>query len=241
MDMSTQDASARASLACFFYDPDEPQENWVGQEAVQSLLGPNPELSPMFHTLWFDGWFDQNDVGDTTYLRMKTQSEREDAPSEPPGPWKRVVHGKQEVLDWYAPEDELDWYGLDCASSRLPVEEAEERFNQRGYTADTDEGDDWKSLVARNTYRNGHMTETHYICNDRKKQQDELRAYVTWRIPEWAHRNRVLYPPDSRDRYIDTLLGKRPKKDDWEPTRYTSMIQDTRDSLCTVVNQELEC
>lgn len=93
----------------------------------------------------------------------------------------------------------------------LHIGEAEEHFEDKDddYEVQRFEEDGWRGFIAQWSSESGHMSHEFYVINDDKKEEEEIRAYVDWQIPEWAEEEDLLFPESKRENYIKTIAEDR--------------------------------
>jgi hypothetical protein len=174
-------------------------EEWTQFSDMQSFLNQDLYRKTAFNDLYVRGNIEAEEREDGIYVRWTSDEVENDDITE----HKLGLKGSRDYMD-------VNHESMPM----LHVDEVEEHFRDKDgeYDIEVVEGDDWNGLFAEWSSKSGHMTHEFYVTNDDHKQEEEVRAYVNWKIPEWAEERELLFPERKRENYIKTVAEDRFQK-----------------------------
>lgn len=171
-------------------------DEWTEFSDMKSFLNTDLYRKTAFNDLYSRGKIEAEEKEDDVYIRWTNEEvENDDTVESSLG-----LEGKRDYI-------EVNHETMPM----LHVGEAEEHFEDEDgrYNVQRVEEDGWTGLIAQWSSESGHISHDFYVINDDKKEEEEIRAYVEWKIPKWAEERDLLFPERKRENYIKTIAEDR--------------------------------
>ena len=174
-------------------------DEWVQFSSLTDFLNSEPYRKDAFNELYAKGHIEADERSDEVYVRWTNdQVENDDLVEDRMG-----LKGSRDYVN--ANHEKIPL---------LHVGEAEEHFedHEEEYELQRFGIDGWEAVLAQWSSESEHKSFDLYVVNDEEKEEEEVRAYVSWKVPEWADKDDVLFPDKRRENYIRTIAEKRFEK-----------------------------